>query len=100
MPGFYVPSYVRDKHVGGYVHIEDPDGPDIEYNTLQCCHCNGHFEVIPGGIEGISNFCPNCYAPHCGQPPCWTCVPFEAKLEAMEGSRRFWKDIEIIGGLR
>lgn len=93
--GLYVPGYVRDKHIGGYVHIEDPDGPDIEYNTIQCCHCNRHVDKDPNHPQ-LQEMCRTCMAPICNdRPECGRCIPFEAKLEAAAGQRRFWKQLDL-----
>lgn len=38
----------------------------------------------------------NCNALTCGGDDCSRrCIPFEAKLEAMEGKRAFWRQMEI-----
>ncbi len=87
--------YVRGRYVGGYVIIDDPDAPSgrIEYETFQCCHCNRHYRREAG--QGPPAMCLRCNQPTCGKKPCDPCIPFEAKLEAMEGRRRFWKQLEV-----
>ena len=79
----------------GYIIITDPAGPTIEQDTYQCCHCNAHFEREVG--KGPPGMCLMCMQPICGKK-CVRCIPFEAKLEAWEGRRRFWKDIDLSAG--
>jgi hypothetical protein len=52
-------------------------------DTLQCPHCQAHFQVVPGSGRR-RGFCMRCNAPHCGAKECFTCVPFEKKLELYE----------------
>ena len=83
-----------DKLIGGYASITDPDGPMIEYDTYQCQHCNAHTRREVG--KGPKAMCMLCDGPTCGAKKCdWPCVPFEAKLEAWEGKRRFWKSVKL-----
>jgi hypothetical protein len=63
------------------------DGREVAH-TLQCPHCGGHF-VSRRGSGARRTFCLRCMAVTCGNPACGPCVPFEIKLEAMEG-RRLW----------
>ena len=87
--------YVRGKYIGGVVLIDDPDIPGgrTEYETYQCCHCNRHYRREAG--KGPPAMCLRCNQPTCGEKACDPCIPFEAKLEAMEGRRKFWKQLEI-----
>lgn len=84
----------KDRHLGGYVIIANAEGPDVEYDTYQCCHCNAHFQREVG--KGPKAMCLMCNDPTCGEKACNPCIPFEAKLEAMEGRRRFWKQMELV----
>lgn len=78
----------------GYILFDDQEVA----HTLQCAHCNNHFVSIKG--SGIKRgWCHKCSKPLCGAEPCMvTCVPFEAKLDAIDGgnglkSRRWDLDI-------
>jgi len=65
-----------------------------ECDTLQCCHCGGHWHVQPGSGNRRS-WCFLCAAVTCGSPQCIDkCVPFEKWLEAVERRERFR---EIVG---
>jgi hypothetical protein len=69
----------------GYIEITEPEMPTIEGETLQCCHCGGHWTVRPGsGLE--RGFCFKCNQVHCGGPSCWECVPQEKVLENIEAA--------------
>lgn len=71
----------------GEVIISDPgqDKPLLVAPTLQCVHCGKHWVCQPhsGNVRG---YCRNCMGPICG-PDCVDCVPQEAMLEIMEGTR-------------
>lgn len=54
-------------------------------DTLQCCHCNMHWEVVKGSGRR-RGYCMSCGRPTCGKPSCDPCVPFEKKLEWTERS--------------
>lgn len=58
-------------------------GVTVEKDTLQCVHCNAHWNVEPGSGKR-RGWCPQCKGPHCGGKNCWVCVPFEKKLERWE----------------
>jgi hypothetical protein len=64
----------------GYVRIDRPDGPPLEYDTLMCVHCNLHWYVEPGSGKQ-RGFCTLCNGPHCGGRNCWRCIPLEKKVE-------------------
>lgn len=81
-----MPRRGRLKTPDGYIHIEDPEGPDQEFDTFQCCHCQAHFTVIPGSGR-VRGFCTRCNHVTCGKPGCDPCVPFEQKLDNMEAGR-------------
>jgi len=83
------------RYKGGGVLITDPSAPRlvVERETYQCCHCNAHF-LRPLG-KGPKAMCLMCMLPTCGEKACNPCIPFEAKLEAWEGTRRFWRELEI-----
>lgn len=80
----------------GYAIITDPDARlPVERDTFTCCHCNRIIFVRPGsGTE--RGFCLNCMQPHCGSERCFTCAPFEAKLEEWEGRRQLWQSFRQV----
>lgn len=83
----------------GSAIIVDPDAPTVELHTLTCCHCSTVVHFKAGQSEtDIGGFCRLCMRATCG--PCsdaGTCVPFEAKLEKMEGRRVFLRGVELVG---
>lgn len=87
----YIPGL---RYTAGYIQIMGPDGL-VEMETYECCHHNGHF--VREIRQGPPAICLMCMQPTCGSKPCDVCIPFEAKLEAWEGTRRFWKQLEIGG---
>ena len=86
----YIPGLTNH---AGYIVVTDPDGGVQEKETYQCCHHNGHFARNVG--QGPPAMCLMCMQPTCGSKACDVCIPFEAKLEAWEGKRRFWKELDI-----
>ena len=90
----YIPGL---RHRGGYAVITPmADGVvQEEYDTFQCGHCNSHFRLAKKGPKEIA-LCVLCHEPRCRREACQVCIPFEARLEAMEGRRRFWKQLEIV----
>lgn len=82
----------------GYAIITDPDAPTKECDTITCCHCQRVAFVKPGVSTDAGGFCRLCFDHICG--PCadlGTCIPFEAKLERMEGRRVFLRGVEYLG---
>lgn len=75
---------IRDN---GLITIIDPgsDKPLLELKMLKCVHCGGSFPCQPGSGK-IRGFCTRCNGPVCG-PGCAECVPEEAMLEIIEGTR-------------
>ena len=105
----------------GYICIADPDKGTLEFDAYCCCHCQRICAVqppIPGvegkqiyvapiyglgltrtqeqGFLGEPGYCQDCDQNTCGRKECVTCIPVEARLEAEEGTRRFWKQTEIL----
>lgn len=68
---------VRNPH--GNALWTDPDSGTVEKDTLQCVHCEAHWNVEPGSGRK-RGWCVNCAGPHCGAEACHTCTPFEMKL--------------------
>lgn len=60
------------------------DNPTVEADTLQCCHCGGHF-IVQLGSGRRRGFCMKCKAVHCGGQNCWTCRPYQKLVD--EGHR-------------
>ena len=82
----------------GYVCITnaDRDGGTIERDAYLCAHCQLICIVQPGSKKK-RGFCFMCMAPTCGRKGCVErCIPFEARLEAEEGTRRFWKQVDLL----
>ena len=106
------------RHSVATVYDPDNDNPARrvrEYKLYICCHCNVGilliaFNQLPTGNllkpgRGLTppprtrspGFCHLCHHITCGKAECLECVPWEAKLEAMEGTRRFWKNLNLEG---
>ena len=60
-------------------------------STLQCPHCGGHFVSVKGSGKRRA-FCIRCRAITCGAYACDVCIPIEAKLEHIEGSKTLYDD--------
>lgn len=79
----------------GYIIV---DGQEVAH-TKQCCHCGNHFVSIKGSGK-IRGYCTLCNNITCGAPACDVHVPFEAKLDFIDGGGGLksskW-DQEIIG---
>ncbi len=76
-----------------YLVSEDPDptkskGQKVitEQDFYWCCHCGAHRQCAPF-VEPL-NFCRNCMQPHCDRSRCFTCTPFEKKLDLIEKGRK------------
>lgn len=59
------------------------DGKEVAH-TLRCCHCGGHFVSVRGSGKK-RGWCTVCRSITCGKAGCDVCVPFEARLEVLEG---------------
>lgn len=68
----------------GWTKTTGPFGEIVDADTLQCCHCGGHFEVVVGsGVE--RGFCKRCCGYVCGKPECMMfCVPRDQQLDNLE----------------
>ena len=110
----------------GNLIIEHPEMPTQEFDTFMCCHCGGIIVVQPSGSTNLwsppeeialigtapdpqveearqknkrrRGVCFRCMGITCGREKCAKCIPFEAQLEAIEGTRRFWRQQEILTG--
>ena len=72
----------------GYLRVFGPGGVLIrEADSIRCVHCDLHWIVDPGSGRK-RGWCLNCGGPHCGGKNCWSCTPFQKKLdEAMQRAR-------------
>jgi hypothetical protein len=68
----------------GYILI---DG-NVAGCTMQCPHCNTHF-LYRKGSGTLRGWCMRCNKISCGKEPCMTCIPFEAKLDFVDGGNGF-----------
>jgi len=62
------------------------DGPELEQDTVQCCHCGRHWVWVPGSGRK-RGFCTQCNGITCGSAQCDKCVPIEQQLENIEKDR-------------
>jgi hypothetical protein len=69
----------------GHTIVTDDTGVISESDMLQCVHCGYQWQIRPGSGK-LRGFCFRCNGPVCGQR-CENCVPIEAQLEIMEGTR-------------
>lgn len=62
----------------GLIVEESDDGRRRETDTLQCCHCGGHFRVtkVTTRLRACAR-CWKCGGPTCGRRCCLECVPYE-----------------------
>lgn len=76
----------KRKGAAGHVQIFKPGEATLERETLQCVHCGMHWVRQPG--SGIKRgFCLKCMGVTCGKEACDECVPYEARIELMEGAK-------------
>ena len=80
----------RSKRVGGFAHWFNGQEPDIEKDTVTCCHCNTVVFIDPlRPVEDFTGWCMHCMKFVCkicearGE-----CTPMERRLEQMERGRR------------
>jgi len=60
------------------------DGKEVAH-TLQCCHCQAHFISMRGSGKRRA-YCTQCKKITCGAHKCDICIPFEEKLDLMDGN--------------
>jgi hypothetical protein len=78
----------------GEASFYDWEDRETTYKLHICCHCNVGIIIKPGsGRE--RGYCYGCHNITCGAAKCYPCIPWEAKMEAAEGTRQFWKGLEI-----
>ncbi len=84
---------VSSKQEAGQMSWTNPAGMR-ERSTLMCKHCQMHFEVDPGSGK-TRGMCMSCSGPTCGKQQCMErCLPWEAMIEVMEGSRNLENALE------
>jgi hypothetical protein len=86
---------VSSKQESGQMSFTQRDGSGVaENSTLMCVHCQFHVQIrIGSGTE--RGFCFNCNGVVCGKQRCMEyCLPWEAMIEAMEGSRNLENALE------
>src|SRR5437764_286195 len=92
---YLIKNAQKESKPSGHILI---DGQEVA-QTKQCCHCNVHFVSIKGSGK-IRGYCTLCKSITCGAPACDPHVPFEAKLDFIDGGAGLksnkW-DQEIIG---
>lgn len=78
------------KKPGGYALWFNGDGPNIERDSVTCCHCNKVVFIDPlRPIEEFTGWCMACMKFICFQ--CverGECAPLERQLEQMEKAHR------------
>jgi Zn-finger nucleic acid-binding protein len=80
---------LRNPH--GYMMSQDADGNITESDTRSCPHCSAHFTMVKG--SGVKRgWCPRCDAVCCGREECMICIPIEAKLDFVEGTKTAYDD--------
>jgi hypothetical protein len=76
----------RNRGPSGFFEISAPDAKTISGETRRCVHCGKHWPYRPGSGT-TRGFCTRCSGLTCGSPACDPCVPYEVRIEIMEGSR-------------
>lgn len=70
------------RRADGYEISTGPLGT-IERDTKQCCHCGGHFQIIPGSGK-TRGFCLKCTKVTCGNPACNEHFSIEERMDLFE----------------
>jgi len=78
------------KRPGGYAHWFNGDGPNIEKDSVTCCHCNSVVFIDPlKPVEEFTGWCMRCMKFVCLRcDASGECVPFERRLDMMERRAR------------
>jgi len=78
-------------HPHGHVAVTSGDGPERQFDTVMCGHCNRHGVYSPGCGKSLGK-CLKCMGVLC--PECWRvaeesgqCVPLEKRLDLHEAGR-------------
>jgi len=75
----------------GYTVVVGEFGLPVENDTLQCCHCGMHWQVIRGSGRR-RGWCTGCTQVTCGAKACVPCIPQEMRCE--EPDRAFRRAID------
>lgn len=77
------------KRAGGWAHWFNGNGPDMECDSITCCHCNRVVFVTVGKpIEAETGWCMRCFKFICKTcEATGVCVPFEERLRQIESRR-------------
>lgn len=81
------------RRADGYACLTTAEGVK-ERDTQQCCHCSGHFNVVPGSGK-VRGWCTLCNRVTCGQPACNEHFPFEKRMDLYEKGRL----LDLMGSL-
>lgn len=69
------------------------DGSTAERDTLCCCHCGAHWEVVPGSGR-TRGWCMKCMGVTCGREQCErVCCPEPMRVEEPEKAARILPDL-------
>lgn len=77
----------KNKGPAGFIQIFRPGEAPEELETLRCVHCGLHWVRVPGSGRK-RGFCMRCNGVTCGAEACDPCVPYEARIELMEGAKK------------
>lgn len=80
----------KGKRIGGNAHWFNGDGPDLEKDTVTCCHCNSVVMVDPlKPVEDFTGWCMACMKFTCRAcERLGRCLPFEQAIDAAERQYR------------
>lgn len=57
------------KEDGAFFFTDQDTKETTQYQSLQCKHCGGHWQLQPGSGK-IRGWCKNCEGPLCGEKKC------------------------------
>jgi hypothetical protein len=79
----------------GQETLLDSSGGVEQFDTKQCPHCGRHFRIAPGSPAlARGEVCMRCGGKlTCGDPRCDVCVPFEARMDHLNGRRTRYDDV-------
>ena len=74
-------GHKAEKYAGEVEYKDNVTGKSVVHGIMQCRHCGGHWEVVPGSGRQ-RGWCMNCSGPLCGAAHCMChCEPFEKQVE-------------------
>lgn len=80
----------------GAILFQDEHGNERQEDTMQCCHCGGHWVRRPGSGK-VRGFCLRCNDVTCGGPRCDDCIPQELLMEITEQRISLAGKLHILG---